>query len=217
MGALGAVVVGYTVGGLPIWGHLPLALAAGVLGGPCGAPFLGSSKPDSAPTRSSTIMMNYIALKLVDYLVKQVLRDPTASMDRPVHSAYRRLAAPLWPGHAPARGSPHRPRGGRPGRLAARQDDAWIRDTDRGYQSFCRPVRRDARCPHVGVHHGAVRHAGRVQLEPWKSSACTIHFPPLFRRATALTRSPSLYWPNHVPSVFFPLPSCGGDCAMALD
>jgi simple sugar transport system permease protein len=27
-------------------------------------------------------MMNYIAIKLVDYLVKQVLRDPTASMDR---------------------------------------------------------------------------------------------------------------------------------------
>ncbi len=54
MGALGAVVVGYAVGGLPIWGHLPLALAAVRSAGPCGAPFLGSSKPDSAPTRSST-------------------------------------------------------------------------------------------------------------------------------------------------------------------
>jgi simple sugar transport system permease protein len=30
----------------------------------------------------NTIMMNYIAIKLVDYLVKQVLRDPTASLDR---------------------------------------------------------------------------------------------------------------------------------------
>ena len=53
MGALGAVVVGYTVGGLPIWGHLPLALAAGALGGALWGAIPGSSKPDSAPTRSS--------------------------------------------------------------------------------------------------------------------------------------------------------------------
>ena len=51
MGALGAVVVGYAVGGLPMWGHLPLALLRSA--GPCGAPFLVSSKLDSAPTRSS--------------------------------------------------------------------------------------------------------------------------------------------------------------------
>ena len=82
MGALGAVVVGYAVGGLPIWGHLPLALAAGALGGALWGAIPGVLKARfGAHEVINTIMMNYIAIKLVDYLVKQVLRDPTA-MDR---------------------------------------------------------------------------------------------------------------------------------------
>src|SRR6516165_225783 len=53
VGALGAVVVGYAIGGLPIWWYLPLALTACALGGALWAPFLGSSKLASAPMRSS--------------------------------------------------------------------------------------------------------------------------------------------------------------------
>ena len=83
MGALGAVVVGYTVGGLPIWIHLPLALAVGALGGALWGAVPGILKARlGAHEVINTIMMNYIAMKLVDYLVKHVLRDPTASMDR---------------------------------------------------------------------------------------------------------------------------------------
>jgi ABC-type uncharacterized transport system permease subunit len=83
MGALGAVVVGYTVGGLPIWIHLPLALAVGALGGALWGAVPGILKARlGAHEVINTIMMNYIAMKLVDYLVKHMLRDPTASMDR---------------------------------------------------------------------------------------------------------------------------------------
>jgi simple sugar transport system permease protein len=83
MGALGAVVVGYAVGRLPSWGHLPLALAIGTLGGALWGTIPGVLKARfGAHEVINTIMMNYIAIKLVDYLVKQVLRDPTASMDR---------------------------------------------------------------------------------------------------------------------------------------
>jgi ABC-type uncharacterized transport system permease subunit len=82
LGALGAVVVGYMVGGLPIWLHLPLALAVGALGGPVGAiPGVLKARLGTHEV-ITTIMMNYIALKLIDYLVKHVLRDPTASVDR---------------------------------------------------------------------------------------------------------------------------------------
>src|SRR5438093_527518 len=83
LGALGAVVVGYTVGGLPIWLHLPLALAVGALGGALWGAIPGVLKARLGTHEViNTIMMNYITLKLIDYLVKHGLRDPTASVDR---------------------------------------------------------------------------------------------------------------------------------------
>jgi general nucleoside transport system permease protein len=83
MGTLGAVVVGYTVSGLSTWLHLPLALAVGALGGALWGAIPGILKARlGAHEVINTIMMNYIAIKLVDYLVKHVLRDPTASLDR---------------------------------------------------------------------------------------------------------------------------------------
>ena len=83
LGALGAAVVGYAMGGLPAWLHMPLAAVAGA----CAGAFWGAI-PGLLKTRYgaheviTTIMMNYVAIKLVDYLVKQVLRDPHASLDR---------------------------------------------------------------------------------------------------------------------------------------
>jgi simple sugar transport system permease protein len=83
IGALGAAVAGYMVVGLPGWLHLPLALAAGVLGGAMWGAIPGILKARlGAHEVINTIMMNYIAIKIVDYLVKQVFRDPTASLDR---------------------------------------------------------------------------------------------------------------------------------------
>jgi general nucleoside transport system permease protein len=60
-----------------------LALAAGVLGGAIWGAIPGILKARlGAHEVINTIMMNYIAIKMVDYLVKQVFRDPTASLDR---------------------------------------------------------------------------------------------------------------------------------------
>src|SRR5262245_4986788 len=50
MGALGAVVVGYTVGGLPSWGHLPLAPAVGALSGAVWGAIPGDPQGRIAPT-----------------------------------------------------------------------------------------------------------------------------------------------------------------------
>jgi len=83
MGALGAVVIGYTCAGLPTWLHVPLGLAVGMLGGAMWGAIPGVLKARLGTHEViNTIMMNYMAIKLVDYLVKQVLRDPTASLDR---------------------------------------------------------------------------------------------------------------------------------------
>jgi simple sugar transport system permease protein len=83
MGALGAVVAGYAVSGFPGWLHLPFALAVGTLSGAVWGAIPGILKAKlGAHEVINTIMLNYIALKLVDYLVKHVLRDPTASLDR---------------------------------------------------------------------------------------------------------------------------------------
>jgi len=83
MGALGSAIVGYAVRELPAWIHLPLALAAGAVSGAIWGAIPGFLKARlGAHEVINTIMMNYIAVKLVDYLVKNVLRDPTASIDR---------------------------------------------------------------------------------------------------------------------------------------
>ena len=83
MGALGAAVVGYVAAGLPGWLHLPLALVVGVLGGSLWGAIPGILKARvGAHEVINTIMMNYVAVKMVDYLVKNVFRDPTASLDR---------------------------------------------------------------------------------------------------------------------------------------
>ncbi|MGQ9586033.1 MAG: ABC transporter permease [Anaerolineae bacterium] len=83
MGALCATVVGFSVKGLPIYVHLPLAVLAGALGGALWGAIPGFLKAvTGAHEVINTIMMNYIAVKTVDYLVKNVIRDPTASLDR---------------------------------------------------------------------------------------------------------------------------------------
>lgn len=83
MGALCSVITGFTIQGLPVWIHLPTALVAGALGGAVWGAIPGLLKARlGAHEVINTIMMNYIAVKLIDYLVKNPLRDATASMDR---------------------------------------------------------------------------------------------------------------------------------------
>lgn len=83
MGALCSTIVGFSIKGLPIYIHLPLAVLAGALGGAIWGAIPGFLKAvTGAHEVINTIMMNYIAVKTVDYLVKNVIRDPTASLDR---------------------------------------------------------------------------------------------------------------------------------------
>jgi ABC-type uncharacterized transport system permease subunit/basic membrane lipoprotein Med (substrate-binding protein (PBP1-ABC) superfamily) len=83
MGALVATYMGFTVTGLPIYLHLPLAIAAGALAGAIWGAIPGLLKATTgAHEVINTIMMNYIAVKTVDYLVKNPLKDPGASLDR---------------------------------------------------------------------------------------------------------------------------------------
>jgi simple sugar transport system permease protein len=83
MGALAATFVGFTLTGLPIYIHLPLAVLAGMLAGGIWGAVPGLLKATTgAHEVINTIMMNYIAVKTVDYLVKNPLKDPAASLDR---------------------------------------------------------------------------------------------------------------------------------------
>ena len=83
LGALFSAVAGYALTGLPLWLHLPLAVLAGAVGGGIWGAIPGYLKARfGAHEVINTIMMNYIAVALVDYLVKKVIRDPGASIDR---------------------------------------------------------------------------------------------------------------------------------------
>jgi simple sugar transport system permease protein len=95
-GAMAAAVVGAAFTGLPFLVHLPLTLLAGAAAGMVWGAIPGFLKARfGAHEVINTIMMNYIAVKTVDYLVKNVFRDPTASLDRtPYVVASARL--PIW-------------------------------------------------------------------------------------------------------------------------
>ncbi len=83
IGALSAAVTGSALAPMPTALHLPLTLTAGALGGALWGMVPGVLKTKwGAHEVINTIMMNYMAVKLVDYLVKHPLRDPEASVDR---------------------------------------------------------------------------------------------------------------------------------------
>lgn len=71
IGGLASVYVGYAVTGLPWFVHLPLALAAGMLGGAVWASIAGFLKARTgAHEVINTIMLNYISYRLADYLLQ---------------------------------------------------------------------------------------------------------------------------------------------------
>lgn len=80
MGAMSAAVAGYSITGLPLVIHLPLALLIGALGGAVWGAIPGFLRAKTgAHEVITTIMLNYIAIRLTDYLIKVPFRDPNAS------------------------------------------------------------------------------------------------------------------------------------------
>jgi ABC-type uncharacterized transport system permease subunit len=74
MGGMLAVLAGFTFTGLPWFIHLPLAIVAGAIGGAIWGFIPGFLKAKTgAHEVIVTIMMNYIAYRLVDYLLKTSL------------------------------------------------------------------------------------------------------------------------------------------------
>jgi simple sugar transport system permease protein len=71
IGGMFAVFVGFSVTGLPWFIHLPLALIAGIIGGAIWGFIPGFLKAKTgAHEVIVTIMLNYIALRLVDFFLK---------------------------------------------------------------------------------------------------------------------------------------------------
>ncbi|MBX3046735.1 MAG: ABC transporter permease [Anaerolineales bacterium] len=77
MGAVASVYVGFAVKGLPAIIHLPLALGAGALGGAIWGFIPGWLKAKTGGHEViNTIMMNYIAFRLSEYLLRGPLQRP---------------------------------------------------------------------------------------------------------------------------------------------
>jgi simple sugar transport system permease protein len=80
-GSVLAVLAGISFAGLTPWLHVPLAIAAGALGGMIWGAIPGFLKARTgAHEVINTIMMNYIAIRMVDWLIKSdepyLLGDP---------------------------------------------------------------------------------------------------------------------------------------------
>ncbi len=77
MGGIFSVWVGYTFTGLPAIIHVPLAFLAGALGGALWGFIPGLLKAKTGGHEViNTIMMNYIAFRLTDWLLREPMKSP---------------------------------------------------------------------------------------------------------------------------------------------
>lgn len=77
-GAITAAVIGFSFDGLPALIHIPFALLAGALAGGLYGAIPGALKTyTGAHEVITTIMLNYIALNITDYLADGPLKDPS--------------------------------------------------------------------------------------------------------------------------------------------
>jgi general nucleoside transport system permease protein len=94
IGALSAAWAGQAFSGLPAIFHLPLAIGAGALGGAIWAAIPGYLKAKTgAHEVINTIMLNYVAFRLTEYMISGPLRDPIASA---IQTPRVSSAAELW-------------------------------------------------------------------------------------------------------------------------
>lgn len=84
MGALGAALAGLYLPPMPIWLHLPIVLAAGLLFGGLWAALPGYFKATRKTNEIiTTLMMNYLAIGIVGYLVSGPIKDPNLLIPQP--------------------------------------------------------------------------------------------------------------------------------------
>ena len=82
VGGLTAVIVGVSLGALPAVAHVPLALAAGILGGALWGLIPGALRAKTgAHEVITTIMLNFIAYRALDYILKQPLIQAEGRFD----------------------------------------------------------------------------------------------------------------------------------------
>jgi general nucleoside transport system permease protein len=94
IGALASVWVGYSFSGLPAIVHLPLALLVGALGGAAWAAIPAYLKARTgAHEVITTIMGNYVAFRLTEYLVNGPMKDRTSTVPKTPDVA---VSAQLW-------------------------------------------------------------------------------------------------------------------------
>jgi ABC-type uncharacterized transport system permease subunit len=94
IGAVSAAWAGQAVHGLPAIIHLPLAILAGAIGGAIWGAIPGYLKARTgAHEVITTIMMNYIAFRLTEYLISDPLKDKVATA---VQTPRVSPAAELW-------------------------------------------------------------------------------------------------------------------------
>lgn len=97
IGAISAVWAGVLFPDLPAFLHLPLVLLAGALGGAIWAGIPGLLKARTgAHEVITTMMMNYIAFRLTEYLVSDPLRDPHSSAVQTLRVAPNAELWSLW-------------------------------------------------------------------------------------------------------------------------
>lgn len=93
LGAIAAAYVGFTLGGVPVWVHLPLSIGAGFVGGALWGAVPGILKARTgAHEVITTIMLNFVALRLLDYLLRtQVFQQSgrTDPISKPVAESAR--------------------------------------------------------------------------------------------------------------------------------
>jgi general nucleoside transport system permease protein len=97
IGAVSAAWIGASFGGLPAIIHLPLTLLAGFLGGAIWAAIPGYLKARTgAHEVINTIMMNYVAFRLTEFLVSGPLRDRLATATQTARVASGAQVWSLW-------------------------------------------------------------------------------------------------------------------------
>ena len=141
LGAITAAVVGFAVTGLPAIIHIPLALGAGALAGALYGAIPGALKTfRGAHEVIVTIMLNYIAINLTDYLADGPFKDNSPGnivartpeiLDTARDPIDRRAA-----GRFLARNP-----GGNFHLVAVVEDDLWVRDPHRGLEPACGALR----------------------------------------------------------------------------